>query len=419
MPRPTLLVLSQVYVPDPAAVGQYMADAAEAIAARGYDVVVLTSARGYDDPSQRYARREQRRGVSIRRLPWCSFGKGSIAVRLVGGLSFVIQAIVAALRLRRIDGILVSTSPPLASLAALAIARLRRVPIKYWVMDLNPDQAVALGVLQADAPAARAFDALNRRVLERATDVVVLDRFMAARVNAKRDVRDKLAVIPPWPLEGFLEPVPHARNAWRRAHGLEGRIVVMYSGNHGPSNPITTILEAARRLRDEPRLAFVFVGGGVGKAEVERAAGPNVISLPYQPLETLSESLSAADVHLVTVGDAVVGIVHPCKVYNAMAVSRPVLLVGPAESHVGDLMTQADVGWRLAHGDVDAAVACLRSLLTLSPDEIGRRGAAGRGLVEGRWSRDELCRRFCDVILRGLPAAPRPVTLPAASAAGG
>ena len=61
----------------------------------------------------------------------------------------------------------------------------------------------------------------------------------------------------------------------------------MYSGNHSPSNPLSTLLEAARRLRDEPRMVFLFVGGGAGKREVEDAmAGcPNVRSLPYEPLD--------------------------------------------------------------------------------------------------------------------------------------
>ena len=52
--KPTLLVLSQVYVPDPASVGQHMADAAQSMAARGYRVRVLTAGRGYDDPSVKY-----------------------------------------------------------------------------------------------------------------------------------------------------------------------------------------------------------------------------------------------------------------------------------------------------------------------------------------------------------------------------
>ena len=61
--RPRLLIISQVYVPDTAAVGQYMADVATEMAARGWDVVVYTSARGYDDPSVRFPARETSGGV--------------------------------------------------------------------------------------------------------------------------------------------------------------------------------------------------------------------------------------------------------------------------------------------------------------------------------------------------------------------
>src|SRR2546426_11939478 len=108
----------------------------------------------------------------------------------------------------------------------------------------------------------------------------------------------------------------------------------MYSGNHGPNNPFSTVLHAAARLQDEPGLVFMFTGGGVGKPEVEAAGLLNVRSLPYQPLEMLRYSLSAGDVHLVTMGEEVVGIVHPCKVYGAMAVARPVILLGPTDSHI-------------------------------------------------------------------------------------
>ena len=77
--KPLLLVISQVYVPDPASVGQHMADAAEAIAGRGYDVRVLTSARGYEDPQARYPRREVRGGVDVRRLAFSSSQRRSTA----------------------------------------------------------------------------------------------------------------------------------------------------------------------------------------------------------------------------------------------------------------------------------------------------------------------------------------------------
>ena len=376
-PRRTFLLLSQVYVPDPAAVGQHMADAAAELARRGHRVVVLTSARGYDDPSVEYPRRETIDGVEVRRIPLTSFGKRSLPLRLLAGVSFTLQAIVRSFAVRSVDTIVVSTTPPLALLAAVTIGMLRRASIKFWVMDLNPDQLVALGVIGATSLAARVFDALNRLILRRAADVIVLDRFMADRVNRKLDVKDKLEIIPPWPHEDHLEPVSRDDNPFRSRHHLAGKVVVMHSGNHGPSNPFGTILQAAERLKDVPELMFLFVGGGTGKREVEAAASSNVVSLPYQPLDELRYSLSAADVHLVTMGDAMVGIVHPCKVYGAMAVARPVLLLGPERCHVADLMNEGNIGWRISQGDVDGAERVLREIARTPALRSRRAGSGG------------------------------------------
>jgi glycosyltransferase involved in cell wall biosynthesis len=151
-----------------------------------------------------------------------------------------------------------------------------------------------------------------------------------------------------------------------------------------------------------PNLVFLFVGGGVGKKEVDEAAGPSIRSLPYQPLHELKYSLSAADVHLVTVGDSVVGIVHPSKVYGALAVARPVLLLGPEQSHVGELVGEYDIGWRVSHGDVDGAEQVLRQIAHTPAAELEAKGARAKALVSSRLSKAELCGRFCDVIERGI-----------------
>ena len=403
---PTLLILSQVYPPDPASVGQHMADSAEAMAGRGWRVVVLAANRGYDDPSVVYDRAEVRHGVNVRRLPLSSFGKSSILLRLLAGTIFMLQCIARGLFTRRVALILVSTSPPMCSLAAIVIATVRRVPIKYWVMDLNPDQMIVLGRITERSLPARVFNAINRRILKRAADIVVLDRFMAERLNRKRDVRSKQTLMPPWPHEDHLAVVSHADNPFREKHDLDGRFVIMYSGNHGYSTPIRTVLDAALELRDDPRLLFMFIGGGVGKKEVQdtidRHQPGNIISLPYQPLEEIKYSLSAADVHLVSVGDEVVGVVHPCKVYGAMAVARPILLLGPDPCHVSDLINEHALGWQIRHGNVDGAVTMIRRILETPPAELEAMGRRGRAVVDTQLSKATLCGRFCDVLERGV-----------------
>lgn len=378
-----------------------MADTAAELVRRGHRVVTVTADRGYDDPSVRYPRREFRDGVEIRRVPFSSFGKKSIAIRVLGGLIFVAQAVLHGLFLRRLDTIVVTTAPPMAPLAALMIGWFRRVRIKYWIMDLHPDQAIAVGAARADSVSVRAFDWLNRRILARADDVIVLDRFMAERVIAKDPtVGERLSILPPWPLEEVAEPLPREGNAFRAEHGLGSAFVVMYSGNHTPSNPLSTLLAAAERVRHLTDVRFLFVGGGVGKREVEASTSPNVTSLPYQPLERLRESLSAADIHVVTIGNQVVGMVHPCKVYGAMAVARPILVFGPADSHIADILRNERIGWHVDHGDVDGAVAAITEILATPEEELEAMGRRAQGAVQNRFSRSYLVAGLCDILER-------------------
>ena len=181
----TVLVLSQVYVPDPAAVGQHVADVAAELARRGHHVRVFAASRGYEDPSVKYLSREVRDGVQVRRLAFSSFGKHSVALRLVAGMVFVLQCMLRGILVRRLGAVVVSTSPPMCSFAAVVIGAIRRVPVVYWVMDLNPDQMIALGKTAPTSVPARAFDFLNRLILRRARDVIVLDRFMADRLRLR------------------------------------------------------------------------------------------------------------------------------------------------------------------------------------------------------------------------------------------
>lgn len=398
--RPTLLIISQVYVPDPASVGQHVADVAEEMSRRGWRVVVYTSARGYDDPGVSYPKRETRKGVEVHRLSLSSFGKSSLTARLGGQVLFLIQSIACGIFTRGLSRVMVSTSPPFAGVGGAMISFVRSVPLLWWVMDLNPDQLVAAGGIHPRAIAVRFFDLLNRWTLRQASGVVVLDRFMRERVLSKLPVTGKIHVMPPWPHEDHLAP-PAGSNEFRIRHGLDHDFVVMYSGNHSHQNPLSTLLEATRRFAADPRVRFVFIGGGTGKVDVERliASGArNVVSLPYQPVETLGDSLSAADLHVVSVGDDMVGIVHPCKIYGAMAVGRPILLFGPKACHAADILADRGIGWHVRHGDVDGAEQAIRDAMRISHDEREAMGQQAKHIVDQQFSSGKLRRAFCDVL---------------------
>jgi len=234
------------------------------------------------------------------------------------------------------------------------------------------------------------------------SDLVVLDRFMADRLHKKIDVTDRLTIMPPWPHEDTLDVVKHEDNWFREQNGLDGKFVMMYSGNHGYSTPVTTAVDAAIGMQDAEDVHFMFIGGGVGKKDVDGAIAKhspkNLVSLPYQPFKDLRYSLSAADIHIVTVGPDVVGVVHPCKIYGAMAVSRPILLIAPDPCHASDIIREQRIGWHIPHGDVELAIKTLREIAETSKEELAAMGERARAFIDQEMKMDVLCGKFCDIL---------------------
>ena len=165
-----------------------------------------------------------------------------------------------------------------------------------------------------------------------------------------------------------------------------------------PVRPALAILTGHRLLvlSDEGWAAHALPD--VGEVVIGREPSADVRLLGYQPFERLRESLSAADVHLVSMGNEMVGIVHPCKVYGAMAVGRPVLLLGPRRSHIGVILSTHDVGWQVDHGDVDALVRTIRAILGAEAGALERKGLRAQQVVRDEFSRALLRERFCDVL---------------------
>ena len=398
-----LLVVTQVYVPDAASVGQHMAEAAEEMVKQGWQVQVLTSNRGYDNPNNCFPHKETVKGVHITRLPFSSMGKKTIWHRLVGQLSFCLQSVIRGVLGPRPSLLLITTSPPMGSLVGVLLGWLRRVPVAWWVMDINPDQALATGNAKPRSVTVRILDFFNRQVLRQAQSIVALDRFMAATIAKKEPAAARrIHILPPWPHESHLQRVEHATNPFRAENGLDGKFVVMYSGNHSPVHPLTTLLDAAIELANDPRLVFLFIGGGAGKQQIDelirRHSPPNIRSIPYQPLDRIRYSLSAADLHIVSMGPAMVGIVHPCKFYGAMALAKPILYIGPQQSHVGEIIQSVGCGWRVDHGDVAGMVAQLRALVAMPSAELDAIGAKGKAVIESSLGEQILRRQFAHLI---------------------
>ena len=361
-PRRRIVILNQAFYPDVVSTAQHATDLALALGDAGYQVTVVTGARAYDDPSRRFAARESYRGIEIIRVVSTAFGKTARWRRAADFATYMAACTLRLALLRHCDLVIALTSPPLISWLGSLMVPLKARALLFWAMDLNPDEAIAAGWLRERSVSGRILAALQMQSMRRAAGIVALDRFMKDRLVGKGLPPDKIAVISPWTHDSAHFDAA-GRERFRAQHGLGGKFVVMYSGNHSPCHPLDTAIEAAQRLAADPRIVFCFVGGGSEYRKLQSLARQrnlaNLVFLPYQPLDQLGASLSAADLHLVVMGDPFVGIIHPCKIYNVLRVGAPVLYIGPGESHVADIFDEinSDEMCAVRHDDVDGVVS--------------------------------------------------------------
>ena len=386
--RPRVIAVNRFFWPDHAATSQILSDLTWFLASRKWRVSVVTSRLRYDDPHERLAASEAKDGVRIRRVWTSRMGRDRLPGRALDYLTFYVSAGAALLgEAKRGDVILVTTDPPLFSVVAAWLARLKGARLVTWNHDVFPELAEALGMFRAGNRAGRLLAGLRNRALRRATINVALSEEMADRLAQAGAERASLRVVPNWSDSG-IHPVAPAENRLRREWGLGDGFVIGYSGNLGRAHMPEKVAELVRRTRDIPGLSWLFIGGGGGMERIRAIAresdAPNLQIRPYQKRAELALSLSAPDAHLVSVDPVCEGLVVPSKISGICAAGRPIIYLGNPRSalarHVLDegiglcLDPEAPDSWRRAIEGLQADPARLLSM--------GRRawakGEAGR-----------------------------------------
>jgi len=342
---PHVCFLNRVYPPASGATGALLSELTPALVDYGWRVTVLTG------PAEGAPASEiTGEGVHIERIPALSFTRESTLRRGLAYASLFPAFLARGLRIPSPDVVVTKTDPPMLKVLGPLLARLRGARAVHWAQDLYPEVAEGVGAIAENGLLARTMRGLSTWALRGHDHVVTVGRCMRERIVGERGLpAEHVSVVPNWP-PSAVESVPHDENPFRAEHDLDDRFVVMYSGNMGLAHPFDAVLDAADRVQQDDRdeVLLLFVGEGPRKAalqeQVERRGLSNVRFLPFQPRERLAESLSAADLHLVTMQPELEGLVVPSKLYGALGAGRPVLFLGPPGSEAARVIAETDCG---------------------------------------------------------------------------
>lgn len=396
-----ILLLNQFFPPDQAPTGVLLSDVAEHLSALGHDVTVICASASYAG-----ADTYPKAAFRIRRTPSLAFARNRVS-RVLSYAGYLLCAFILVLVERRPDLIVTLTTPPMLGLIGHAAQRFRGARHVTWEMDLYPEVAVDVGYFRPGR-LARLAARLSRYLRTEADAVIALGSCMRRRLIGTGIAPDRIHVVENWADERLLEPRPSSCDDFR----------VLYSGNLGLAHETDTVLAAAADLANDEGISFCFAGGGNLRPKLERSCAErglrNVAFAPYESRDRFSQNLARAAVGLVTQNAACSGSVVPSKIYSFLAVGKPVIYIGPADTAIAALIRDCRCGWHIANGDA-AALTWLIRRLACRRDMVDDQGRNARAVFLERYDRPHGVQRFCDAIGIERPASLRPKVQAAAA----
>jgi glycosyltransferase involved in cell wall biosynthesis len=360
---PKLIFVNRCYWPDTEATGQLLTDLCTHLAGQGHDVHVIC---GQPNSPQANADFHSsgvmvKDGVSIHRLRHTQLPKRFPAGRLLNLLSFTRATKQYLKRSGLHADVFISETDPFL-LPPVVARHATSVGAKFiaYLQDIYPDVAEAIGKAKPGWITNRIRGKL-RHAYQSAAKVIVLGSCMKDRLTSppwSLDA-DSIQIIPNWADCTAIRPLEHQHNPLRTAWGLQDRFIVMHSGNMGLTQRLDVLIEATRHSAWPDEAVLMLIGDGAARKQLEQLAqltgnasalvtndaSARIQFLPYQPREQLAASLSAADLHVVSMHENITGCLCPSKVYGILAAGRPILAIAPEQTDLARTVRQHNIGW--------------------------------------------------------------------------
>lgn len=391
-----ILHLGINYWPDETGIAPINTIRCEHLAQRGHQVVALTGFPYYPqwriplEYRHRFRLREKRNGVTVIRSWMYVPARATSLKRVLHEGSFSLSALLSGISRWRPD-VIVAVSPPLAlAISARVLSQLWRVRYVLHVEDLQPDAAVELGMIRSKR-LLRVLYALERTAYRGAACMTTLNESMADRIRAKGVAGGKVAVVPHGTDPDLFKVRQDSDGTrFRRAHGLEGKFVIVHAGNMGAKQALGVMLDAASLSRRFPEITYLLVGDGATRATLMRCAADrnlsNVRFLNPLPRTDFHDLLAAADLSLVTQRRAVADVFFPSKVETLMAAGQPILASVDPESEVARVLRDSGAGEVV---EPENFRALLDAILALRHERsrLAAMGLNGQAYARAHWDR--------------------------------
>ncbi len=413
--KPRVLFVNRSYWPDAEATGQLLTELCESLADR-FEVSVLCGQPNSNPGGEPFVAKgiQVRHGVTIHRLRHSQFNKSKPAGRIANLVTFTAAARRWLRGHSRFDIVVAETDPFLLPLVVGPHCARAGCHYVAYLQDIYPDIAIRLEMAK-DNWFTRQLRNRLCRAYHSSKRMIVLGEAMKCELCQWGLPADKIVVVPNWIDCQSIVP-SKVNNPFRDTRKWTGEhYVVMHSGNMGLSQKLDTLVAAVDCAAFPVNAKLALVGGGADQVRLQRLAANakrshDIELLPYQPRQRLGDSLSAADVHVISVDPRIGGTLMPSKLYGILASATPVLVIAPPASEVAQIVQHEQVGLVVPDHSPKLIAAGVAQLAKLDVAEQNAMQRRARELAESKYDRSICVARFACTLEQILerPVAPVP-----------
>ncbi len=292
------------------------------------------------------------------------YNNSSFSGRILSGLYFHLRCFFYILiHGRRHELILIST-PPFLPFLGLFFYRLRKQKYHLLIWDLYPDVLVRMNTIRKTSLLIKFWSKRNTSLFNHCSSLITLGNKMATSLAAYTN--KTVNIIPPWADTSYVQLIDPIKNQFIKTYRLENKFVVLYAGNLGITHPVEVLINVAAQFKNDSRLIFVIIGEGEKKKLLqklkEEAQLNNVLLLPYQNPDMFPQALAAAHVSVITLSNSAADVSVPSKTFTAMSAGSALLVIGPEESGLGEIIRQYRCGEIFPENAVDSITRFLMHL---------------------------------------------------------
>ena len=205
---------------------------------------------------------------------------------------------------------------------------------------------------------------------------------------------EKIVYLPNW----CDESVEAKDDSIKLPH-LPSGFVVMFAGNLGEAQNMENVLQAAKILRNEKDIHFVFVGDGRKKQWMDdfvaaEGLADTVFLAGRYPSSAMMSFFEKASVLLVSLSDTLVfNMTLPAKVQSYMAAGKPIL--GVLKGEGAEIIAEAECGWSADPANPQAIADKIVEISKMQSGLLQELGAKGYGYYKNHFTRD-ICMDILD-----------------------